>query len=262
MNGLKWLSSNCGAKNRPRRIPLDKSVCSCEAERKSLPQFWIVVKPRQASPRRASLITRRDAPPRFPDETQMDFIFLTLSLVHTRPAPAWTSVNASFISSPIADVPFDRRTSCDRGSERPWLVQNETLEKWQIRVCGGARGRPELLAVPTTSTLSRAHWGSVWAVGLTAPWARGGTRDPRAVHRVVTLSERCTADVSRMMPSARITMFFIRCGSTPAICAICSVERVGCWQGQRSGGKSPRLVLALWARGGEVSSSFEWMWRP
>lgn len=65
-------------------------------------------------------------------------------------------------------------------------------------LCSRAMRQPKVLGVPTTLTLYLGHWGPCvpQAVSLMVPWALCGAQDPHALHTVVTLSEKCTAESS------------------------------------------------------------------
>lgn len=259
MNGLWWLSSNCGAKNRLHRIPLDKSVFSCEAQRNPCPSLGCLSN--LDNPRHIKLhLSLRE--PRSSSAPQMDFIFWPChQFTHDLHRPE-TSVSISPVSPDYRCVLWrterPQRTTVGKAEMNLSSTMDCRCHGWSgmkhynlapvmrsdRSLCSRAKGGPKLLAVATTLPLSSRHGGPcvLRAVSLMVPWALCGTRDPHALHRVVTLSEKCTAESSWMVPSAILPCFSIRRGWSHAVYGICSGEIMGYVLGQRSG-KSSWLML-------------------
>lgn len=224
MNGLWWLSSNCGAKNRLHRIPLDKSVFSCEAQRNPCPSLGCLSN--LDNPRHIKLhLSLRE--PRSSSAPQMDFIFWPChQFTHDLHRPE-TSVSISPVSPDYRCVLWrterPQRTTVGKAEMNLSSTMDCRCYGWSgmkhynlapvmrsdRSLCSRAKGGPKLLAVATTLPLSSRHGGPcvLRAVSLMVPWALCGTRDPHALHRVVTLSEKCTAESSWMVPSRYCHVF-------------------------------------------------------
>lgn len=141
-----------------------------------------------------------------------------LSPAHTWPAPDWTSadIHSCLLQSTMfsstggtgRDAPGDRQTLL-----LSWKVTNPFCLRASTR-------QARVLTVATTLPPCAGHRGgpcALRAVSLTAPRALGGSRHPSTLHRLVTLSGRCTAERWRSAASCDITMFFIRHASSPTL---------------------------------------------
>jgi len=189
MNGLERLNSNHGAKNRLHVIPLDRSVYSCEAGAKSVPQFRILIKFRHPpchtslvaseEPRSSrfltrpgwissfDLVTRFTHDPRWPEppSTRAPSLTITTAVSDGRTwPPGSTAAEAEMMPA------------FDRGSKTRRSVQSEALrscschKKWQVPLIKGSTASPR----PATSACAaRCRF---------TPGPSVGPRDPQSCH--------------------------------------------------------------------------------
>ena len=204
MNGLQWLSSNCGAKNRLRRIPLDKSVYSCEAERKSVPQLRILIEFRQPIAT-SSFTCRFKEPPApltrpgwissFDLVTGSHMTCTGLNLCQHELCLSQSAVLSLTDRQMGVQEPRFAEAEMNLTVEHRWSVQNEALqscschEKWQIHLIkGGSRTTKKTPCCANNFASIFGTRGSVCAVSCRFDGALGTRRDPGSTRFAQSLS--------------------------------------------------------------------------